>query len=326
MGFQEVENARKSYSEKRKKIAKKISFFAIPISVGILILVAALRFGSFLLVLSSEISVFILPMILMVMLPIIFILGMINLAVYLIIISVSTKNELSEYQKLYKAYFVAESFKKVFTDISYSHEAALAPEIVKQVMSTGDKYYSNDLMTAKYKNIGFTQADVRIEVESKSDDGPDYVVTFKGRFLVFDFDRNFASNLQVSSKSFHGEILPSTNNNRKFERIKTESNEFNKNFLIYAQDGVDALYILDPAFMEKIQNLYNYYNRPLLLTFMDKKVYIAINDWKDSFEIPSPNKPLNEAAELQKVQQDIFVITNFVDGLKLDKYFRGGKK
>lgn len=331
MKFEDVENARKKYVEKRKATLKKINRIAIPISVGVCAGSPILSFvanSEMIPVFFGEFNIFVLISVVMSIFPLFFFVGIIDLIVYAIILSVSTKEELAGYKKLYKAYFVAESFRKVFSDISYNHESELSPDVVKKVMTTGDRYSSNDLMTAKYKNIGFTQADVHTEREHEDDDGHTYYSTiFRGRFLVFDFDRNFASNLQVESKGFFGSVLPkSDGDSRKFEKLKTESNEFNNCFTIRAQDGIDALYILDPAFMEKIQNLYNSCGCELLLTFMDKKLYIALNNHSDSFEIPSPSRPLDEKTELEKVQKDILVITNFVDALKLDKYFRGGEK
>ena len=79
--------------------------------------------------------------------------------------------------------------------------------------------------------------------------------------------------------------------------------------------------------MEKIQNLYNSCGKEFLLTFMNKKLYIAINDGNDSFEPPVSCKyPLDEKAEIAKVEKDTKLITNFVDSLKLDRYYKGGAK
>lgn len=258
-------------------------------------------------------------------------LAMVYIVIAIIVVNTKTAKEYQLYKNSYKAYFVANSLAKIFTNINYSHELGLKPEIVRRAMTTADRYSSNDYMTATYKNINFTQADVHIEERHTTTDSNGhtrtyYVTIFQGRFLVFDFDRNFSTNLQVASRHFYGSRLRSSSNQLKFEKIKTESGDFNKKFKVYAEDGVDALYILDPAFMEKIQKLYQDCKHEILLTFINKHVYIAINDGKDSLEPPrNIRKPLDEKVELEKVKKDILVITNFVDSLNLDRYFKGGK-
>jgi len=310
MDFAAVEKARAALHEKRQSIYKKggiavlmIVFFALFFRIS------GMMTGFF-----------------------IFFLAFFVLMITVVIASFATTKEYEAYKQAYKAYFVASSLNNVFTDIHYEHQSGFPKQTVAAVMDTADRYRSNDLLTATYKNIRFTQADVHTEERHTSTDSNGqthtyYETIFKGRFLIFDFDRNFSFSLQVSSKGFHGEVLPRSASERKFQRITTESNEFNRKFYIYAQDGVDALYILDPAFMEKIQQLYEDCKHDLLLTFMDKKVYIAIDDHEDSFEPPARiSQPLDERAELAKIQQDIKVITNFVDGLRLDRYFKGATK
>lgn len=303
MTFKEVEDTRIAYQTKRRR--------AIIIAVlGFVVLVVVLGLVFPFILLWAALVYFVIAM---------------------IVINTKTAKDYQTYKNNYKSYFVANSLAKIFTNINYDHKLGLNPSIVRQAMTTADRYNSNDYMTATYKNINFTQADVHIEERHTTTDSNGhtrtyYVTIFQGRFLVFDFDRNFTTNLQVASRHFYGSRLPHSSNQLKFQKIKTESNDFNKKFRVYAEDGVDALYILDPAFMEKIQKLYQDCKHEILLTFINKHVYIAINDKKDSLEPPrSIRKPLDEKAELEKVQKDILVITNFVDSLNLDRYFKGGK-
>lgn len=324
MTFEEVENTRKLYEVKRSKIIKKI----LIIDIFAVIFLLLINFSSDYAMNELggnpiEIIIFIITILAQV--------AIISFVIGFFVLLPATKKEIAAYKDAYKSYFVAASLAKVFSNIAYSHAAGLDPIVVRQVMTTADRYSSNDYMTATYKNINFTQADIHTEERRTTVDGDGhirtyYVTIFKGRFLVFDFNRNFSTNLQVASRHFYGAKLKHSENQLKFERIKTESTEFNKKFRVFAEDGVDALYILDPAFMEKIQKLYTDCHHELLLTFMDKKVYIAIDDGKDSLEPPKNiRKPLDENTEIAKVQQDILTITNFVDSLNLDRYFKEPK-
>ena len=79
--------------------------------------------------------------------------------------------------------------------------------------------------------------------------------------MIFDFNKNFKSNVQVISNDFIKRSLPHIKNNKK---VKLEDIEFNKMFKIYSEIEHDAFYILTPHFMEKIKKLYlikNEYNK-----------------------------------------------------------------
>jgi len=314
MKFEDVETARQNYLKKRKKISKNTLFVLIPV-LTITFMVIAAR--------SSE-STFFAAFIPALFFPLTF-----CFVIYIIVLSIFTSKEFSAYQKSYKSYFVTKSLAKIFTNINYDHLAAMPKENILQVMTTGDRYSSNDYMTATYKKINFAQADVHTENEYTDSDGDThYSTVFRGRFLIFDFNRNFDFALQVRTKSFPGAILPkNANTNLKFHKLQTESIDFNQDFVIYGQDGVDTFYILEPAFIEKLHNLHHAVKGELAITFLDSKVYIAINNYKDAFEAPNPKKPLDEKSETEKVSKDIEAITTFVDSLNLDKYtYKKGNK
>ena len=185
------------------------------------------------------------------------------------------------------------------------------------MINTGDRYSSNDLVIGKYKDVGFTQADVHIEEEHTDSDGDTHYVTiFRGRYMIFEFPKKFDFRMIVTPGRVYG--VANSKNDRKFKKIELESTEFNKKFNVYAEDGFEAFYILDPAFIASIEELGQIYNYRLILYFTDNKLIIGINNGNDSFEPPKPTLPLDEKAELEKTSKDIRLITNFVDELRLD--------
>ena len=96
-------------------------------------------------------------------------------------------------------------------------------------------------------------------------------------------------------------------------KIKTESEEFNRTFKIYGQDGFESFYLLDPAMIVKIQAISEYYKNKILIGFYDNKMLVALDDGKDSFEPHRASRPINEAEEMRRVASSIKVITDFVD-------------
>ena len=240
-----------------------------------------------------------------------------------------SRKAMTAYRDAYKTYFVQQSLAGVFDNLQYDRNSGLPRDVVQNIMTGGDRYHSNDLITAKYKDINFTQADVHTEREHRSTDSNGHTTTtyttiFKGRFLIFDFNRDFKFRLQLVGKNFAGARLVRTDKT-KFEKIETESIEFSKHFTIYAQDGFEAFYILDPAFIEKLQAIGEYYDDRILFGFINKRLYVAVGDNNDSFEPPHPNKLIDEEAEIKRVKSDIATIVQFVDKLKLNRYMFGGK-
>ena len=73
------------------------------------------------------------------------------------------------------------------------------------MMDTGDIYSSNDYVEGKYKGILFRQSDVHIQNESTDSDGnTTYTTVFRGRWMIFDFNKPFKANVEVAQKNFGG--------------------------------------------------------------------------------------------------------------------------
>ena len=234
------------------------------------------------------------------------------------------RNYYTNYERAYRTYFIHRQLTKIFSDLHYNHERGLDKKSLEEtgLINTGDRYKSNDLVVAKYKNTRFSQADVKIEErhERRNEDGRVevyYDTIFEGRFLIFEFPKKFDFKMTVSHSGFNGGYLnPKTK--RGLSRIETESTEFNKRFLVYAEDGFEAFYILNPDFIHKLEQLGEKYRNALSLYFSDNKMYVGLNDGSDAFEPPSSYENLDEAVETEKAVNDMKLITELVDNLKLN--------
>ena len=306
MKFEDVEKIRVQYKNKLVK-----SFL---ISAGV---TTAIVLIAFLITSHTRFSI-------VTILPALFMSAIFVFAITAIIVAIATRKEAAEYKKTYKAYFVEQNLAKTFTNLQYQHEAGLNKQVLAatQMINTGDRYSSNDLTMGKYKNVNFTQADVHIEEEYTDSDGDTHYTTiFRGRFMIFEFPKKFNFKLEVVSKFFGVGKVPGRNpqTGRKFEKFEVESIDFNKKFKIYAEDGFEAFYLLDPSFILKIEKVSAEYDKKMIFCFVDNKLYIGLNEGKDSFEPPRPSKPINEQLEIEKVSHDIKIITDFVDELSLDR-------
>ena len=232
-----------------------------------------------------------------------------------------------EYSLAFKNYFVKSSLQKIFTNLRYSPDSGISRQTIAgtHMMYMGDRYSSNDLVTGNYKTIRFTQSDVHIEErrERRDSDGRThtyYVTIFKGRWMIFDFNKAFKADVQVAQKGFGNNTVGTwfAPKEERFKKVEMESQEFNKAFNVYAQQPLDAFYILTPKIMEKIRNLDERNDGKLLLCFIDNQLHVGIYNYEDSFEHKSVFKPIDEEKTRNDISTDIQKITMFVDELELD--------
>lgn len=250
----------------------------------------------------------------------ILIFGLILSVIISIIASAKPRNE---FRKLFKKVFVEKALLRVFDDLDYRPDCGLSRHIIAdtQMMDMGDRFSSNDFISAKYKDISVLQADVHIEekhvyTDSKGRTQTTWVTLFMGRWMVFDFNKSFNGDIQVCQKGF-GNSRRNNWGNEAFKKIKLEDQEFNKNFRVYAQSEHDAFYVLTPSLMQRIKDLTFSINGRLLFCFIDSKLHVGIQNNQDSFECGIFTK-IDEERIIQQITGDINLITNFVDQLKLD--------
>lgn len=236
-----------------------------------------------------------------------------------------TTKQKREYILKFKKYFVQSTLKTVFTDLTYRPEQGMGRDVIAstKMMHMGDRYSSNDYISGKYKDIGFRQADIHIEEERETTDSDGntrtyWVTLFKGRWMIFDFNKTFKADLQVCQKYFGNNRVSNWGNENKFEKVKLESMDFNKRFNVYAQSDHEAFYLLTPPIMEKIIKLDDMNQGRLLLCFIDNKLHIGLYDGKDSFEHAPIFKQINEEQVRNNISNDIKQITMFIDELDLD--------
>lgn len=239
---------------------------------------------------------------------------------YIIIITVINRKDTERFREIYKKHVVLESLNKVFTDITYlpNEEMDYYKIAETNMMYMGDYYYSNDYIKGKYKNINFELADVMLEDEYTDSDGDTHRVTiFQGQWFIFDFNKKFKSDIQVCEKTFKNAKRRNKKYENKFKKVELESLEFNKKFNVYARKEIEAYYILTPSMMEKIMNVNEKIKGHLLFCFIDNKLHIGLYNNKDLFE-PSIHKKIDIARDILKTNEELSIITNFIDLLNLD--------
>lgn len=231
------------------------------------------------------------------------------------------------YRAAFKKAFVTRSLETVFTDLDYRPTQGIAYDTIAatKMMHMGDRFHAEDYVCASYRDVRFEQSDVHIQEEhhstdSKGHSSTHYVTIFRGRWMIFDFNKEFRAKVQIVQNGFRTAKRKRFFGKKEtlFQKVELESETFNKEFQVYAQNEHDAFYIITPAFMERVQNLTAHNKGKMMFCFVGNRLHIAIHDNKDSFEPGSVFKRVDEEEAAQKLRGEIEVITQFIDELRLD--------
>ncbi len=227
-----------------------------------------------------------------------------------------------DYKDNFKAVLVAEPFENEFGEIIFHPDTGFDKEVLDRtdMIRLGNRYFSNDYIKGSYKSIPFERADVLIQQRVQTGKSSSTITLFRGRWLIFDFNKEFHFDLQIVTKDFKN---PQKNSNfftdaqERRHRIEMEDVNFNTLFHIYGQDDHEAFYILTPAMMEILKNMAETIDGEFMLGFVNHQLHVAINTDRDAME-PSIFSEIDPAAVQYDVQRETDVIKNMINSLKLD--------
>jgi hypothetical protein len=194
-------------------------------------------------------------------------------------------------------------------------------------LRTPDRYSGDDSISG---NIGQTRihcSEVHAEYKTESTDSKGHHHThwhtiFKGLFFVADFNKNFTGSTVVLPEvipSFLGELgaVAQSWNIMRGELIRMEDPEFERMFVVYGNDQIEARYILTPGLMRRIMKFKNKSSRQIYLSFVESKIYIALSYSQPLFE-PAISKTLLDFGALAPYFEDLELAAGIVDDLNLN--------
>jgi len=99
--------------------------------------------------------------------------------------------------------------------------------------------------------------------------------------------------------------------------IKLDDPEFEKEFVVYGSDQVEARYILSTSLMSRILNFKRQTGRQIYLSFVNSTLRLAIS-WEKGFLEPHFFSSLLDFTSIYQYYQDIYLCTEIVDALNLN--------
>ena len=164
--------------------------------------------------------------------------------------------------------------------------------------SSIDRYSGEDYFYGKYEGVDLVFSEVHAEkkVSHRDSDGKThthYETIFKGVFFIADFNKDFRTSTLVipttAERTFGGTIgtwIKKMGSAGRGALVKLENPEFEKMFAVYAQDAIEARYILTPNIMERMMAIQRRFPGDVAFAFHASSIYIAIPLREDFFEPP----------------------------------------
>lgn len=230
------------------------------------------------------------------------------------------------YNADFKNSFVAVELAKVFDNLSYAPDGTIDTAEIKDLhfFSHFTRMSSNDRIEADYKNRHFLQGDIHLlerrMVSTRDAAGREVKrvqqrEVFNGKVLRFDFAAPFRGAVQVVKRDFSpARVLASQGT---WQPVETELAEFGEDYLVFAQDPLDAMAVLTPQMIEGLYYLNRKIREPMAFYFKGQSMYAFIALARDPFET-SKKRTLLEEQEL--LREDIGLITGFLETMYVKKH------
>ncbi|MBC6110064.1 DUF3137 domain-containing protein [Pedobacter fastidiosus] len=232
-------------------------------------------------------------------------------------------DELNAYKDSFKRDVIGSALKNLDQSLTIDPYKGIYEQefIDAQLFKTDpDRYKTEDLVCGTAGKTGFYFAEVhaeyKTEVQTKNGTRTEWHDIFKGIIFVADFNKNFNGITIVRPKDIGSSIgawfsknLFSFGDN---DVVQLENPTFCKEFITYANDQVEARYILTPAMMERILELNRRAKYTVTLSFISSKMYIGFPLDRNYFEAPIFKTLLNP----ELLDEDISTINFMYDIIK----------
>jgi hypothetical protein len=230
----------------------------------------------------------------------------------------------------FKNSIIREVITFVSPDLAYAPEGKISRSEFKSstLFKHGiDRYKGEDLVEGQVDKTKIRFSELHAEYKttttnSKGQRQTHWHTIFKGLFFAADFNKEFHGRTVVLPDSAQklfgrlGQKLQSWNVSRD-DLIKLEDPEFEKEFVVYATDQVEARYILSTALMRRILEFQRKMKVPVHIGFVNANVYMALSIKKNMFE-PRIMSTIMDFELVREYLEDVMLAVGIVEELNLN--------
>ena len=231
----------------------------------------------------------------------------------------------------YKKLVIPAMLKELDPGLAYNPDGYIPKEEFRRskIFSQSiDSYHGEDLVCGSYKGIPVRFSELKVQEKHSDGKNTSYHTFFDGVFMIADFNKDFKYShwvLPDSAEAAFGQLvgnfLQKLSLPGRGHMTRMEDPAFEKKFVVYTENDVEARYILTPKLMRTMLKLSERFRKGasrIAFAFMDSNVYIAIpiEGGRDLFEMPSRGDLGEETA--RKTMEELKDILSVFDVMELD--------
>ena len=246
---------------------------------------------------------------------------------YVIIGIIIYKSLIKDYTKEFKQDVIKPLIEAIDDKLLYNCDHHVTEHIFRRsdLFTTPNRMNGNDYVSGNIDGTKIEFSDIHAEKRHKDSKGREsWSTIFKGLFIVAEFNKNFHGKTLVLpdvAQSTFGDLIGNwlqSNNFSRDELVKMDDTEFEKEFVVYSSDQIEARYILSHALMKKLLLFKNKSEHPIYISFIGNHIHMAIYYNKDLFE-PSVFRSLLEYKIAMEYVKTLHLAISIVDELKLNQ-------
>lgn len=262
-------------------------------------------------------------------LPLVMLLGFVlAIGLPIVIYRFSYLKRIRAIKSRFKEEVIGKMVKFVDEKLAYSPHAGIsqAEYMSSHIFLTRpDRYHCEDMVSGILGKTGIRFSEVHAEQKRESNNNgrksTTWVTIFRGILFVADFNKHFVGRTVVLPDFAEG-LLGSFG--AMFQKmaigrdqlIKLEDPDFEKSFVVYGTDQVEARYILSPSLMKRIME-FKKKSGGICLSFINSQVYLAISVRENLFE-PSLFSTLLNEKRMVRYYNYLELSASIVDDLNLN--------
>ena len=233
---------------------------------------------------------------------------------------------IGKYKKSFKVGIIEQIIHAIDPNLIYDASKAVNRAHFKQselFKTSWNEYKGDDYVQGMVGKTSLEFSEINVQSVTTDSEGRRQASTvFKGLFLVADFNKSFQGKTFVlpdTAEKYLGSIgsMLQSWNAARGELIKMEDVAFEKEFVVYGDDQIEARYILSTSLMERILAYKKKSNRPVYLSFIGSNVHVAISYKKSLFE-PRIFRSLLSFKPIQEYFEDLSLAIDLVEDLNLN--------
>lgn len=198
------------------------------------------------------------------------------------------------YAKDFKTKIIAQLIRAIDPHLLYNPDLAISQHLFSRsslFTHDIDRYGGNDYVKGTIDGVALEFSDVHAQYQTKDAKGrTQWHTLFRGLFLVAEFNKHFKSRTLIlpdlAEKTF-GNLIGGwlqSKNIRRDSVIQLDDPIFEKHFVVYGNDPIEARYILSHSMMKRLVEFQKKISHPLFISFVHNHIHIAISAQKDRFE------------------------------------------